>query len=340
MFLGVVPGMARLVSREVEQLPGVQVTDVGYDGRAELVLVDVDRGARDNLWSLRTIEDIFVEIGRTTRSSGDKPHWIAGRIWRPERVERALSIWSADVRPLASGMTFRVIARVLQEKSFLRTELRNSLSQAISMDKSRWRFGDPAQLEIWISEYRPGKLVAGLRLSDAAMRQHDGRVVERQGALRASVAAMMVNLAGEPGQALLDLCCGSGTILSEALAAGWSSVAGCDNDDSAVEASKQNVPRATIAHGDARKLELPTASMDAVVSNLPFGRQYEVDGAMNVWLADVLGEIARVTRPGGRVVLLAPRIPRDSIPGELAVRRREQVRLLGTKTVLWVFERA
>ena len=136
-------------------------------------------------------------------------------------------------------MTFRVIARVLRENSFLRTELRNALGQTISRDKPRWRLGDPAQIEVWISEYKAGQFVAGLRLSDASMRQHGGRLIERPGALRPTVAAMMVRLAGEAGDALLDPCRGSGTILSEAVAVGWSSVTGCDLDPAAVEISQQ-----------------------------------------------------------------------------------------------------
>ena len=78
MVASVVPGMRQLGMREVERLPGVRVTAGGFDGRSDLILFDVDRGFRAGLWSLRTIEDLFVEVGRTTRSSGDKPQGIAG----------------------------------------------------------------------------------------------------------------------------------------------------------------------------------------------------------------------------------------------------------------------
>ena len=39
--------------------------------------------------------------------------------------------------------------------------------------------------------------------------------------------------------------------------------------------------------------------MGACVSNLPFGRQYGVPGERGQWLAAVLAEMARVTRPAG-----------------------------------------
>jgi tRNA G10 N-methylase Trm11 len=338
MFATVMPGMARLVSRELESLEGITVTDYGFDGRSDVILFEVDRGQRKQLWKIRTFEDLFVEVGRTLRADGDKAHWIAGRIWRPERVQRALSIWSEEVRPLAGSMTFRVIARVLQEKSFLRTELRRQLTQAINKDKPRWRFADPSQIEVWITEYERGQLVAGIRLSDVGMRQHDGREVERPGALRPTVAAAMVAFAGTPAGTLLDPCCGSGTILAEALAVGWAAE-GRDIDASAVDISARNAPAAVVKAGDARKLDLADASVDACVSNLPFGQQYGVQGDMKDWLSSVLAELARVTRSGGRIVLLAPEIPRSSMPMELRMRDKHLIRLLGTKTVLWVFDR-
>ncbi|MBI1759293.1 MAG: methyltransferase domain-containing protein [Actinobacteria bacterium] len=314
------------------------MTDTGFDGRADFVLFEADRGRRDAPLSLRTTEDVFVEVGRTLRSEGDNPRWIASRIWRPERVQPALSVWAEEVRPLASSMTFRVITRVLQEQSFLRTELRSQLIQVISTNKSRWRFADPAQIEAWISEYRSGCLVAGLRLTDVRMRQHDGREVERQGALRPTVAAAMVTLAGEPSGVLFDPCCGSGTILAEAQARGWTAD-GVDIDPDAVAIARRNVPDASVKAGDAGSLDRADASVAASVSNVPFGQQYDVQGDMAEWLSIVLAEMARVTRPGGRVVLLAPQIPRSAVPAELRARDRYQIRLLGTKTTIWVYDR-
>jgi SAM-dependent methyltransferase len=339
MFATAVPGMAALVTADLEHLPGVHVTDSGFDGRSDVILFDVDRGCRPGLWTLRTIEDLFVEVGRTTRSGGDAPPGIAARVWPPDGVQKALSAWAADVRPLSGAMTYRVIARVLQERSFLRTELRNGLGQAIARDKPRWKVADPAQLEVWVTEYAAGRVVAGLRLSDASMRQHEGRQVERPGSLRPTVAAMMVGLAGEPREVLLDPCCGAGTILSEALAAGWPAAAGLDIDPEAVQIASRNVPRAGVAPGDARAIDLPDESVDAVVSNLPFGEQYEVQGEMRKWLTSVLGEVGRVTAVGGRVVLLIPTIPNNAMPPELRLTRKEPIRLLGMKTRLWVCDR-
>ena len=343
MFAAVVPGLAALVIRDLEQRPGVRVTGVGFDGRSDVILLDVDRGCREGLRSLRTIEGLFVEVGRAVRSGGEHPAGIAGRVWQPEGVEKALSAWSAEVRPLARGMTYRVIARVPGEQSALRTELRKGLTRAIARDRPRWKTADPAQVEVWISEYQPRRLVAGLRLADPPARQGAGRgagrAVERPGALRPTVAALMVGLAGEPRDVLLDPCCGAGTILSEALAAGWPDVQGSDIDPGAVEIARRDVPRAGVIEGDARSIDLPEESVGAVVSSLPSGQRYEVQGSMRTWMGAVLREMTRVTGPGGRVVLLAPVVPVSVMPKALRVARQEPLRLLGTKTTLWICDR-
>jgi 23S rRNA G2445 N2-methylase RlmL len=339
LFAAAVPGLAPLVRRELAELPGTTVTDTGFDGRSDLVLFDADRGARDAVLTLRTTEDVFVEVGRTLRSEGDHPRLIAQRIWRPQRVQRALSVWAGHVRPLSAAMTFRVVTRVVQERSFLRTELRRELARIVGDDKPRWRLADPAAIEVWVSEYQQGRIVAGLRLTSVRMRQHGGRGAERRGALRPTVAAAMVMLAGNPSGVLLDPCCGSGTILAEATKAGWKAE-GLDIDPAAAEVARRNVPNAVIQTGDARHLGLPDGSVGACVSNLPFGRQHGVQGSMREWVGAVLGGMARVTRPGGRIVLLAPRIPREAAPREVRLCERFRLRLLGTPAAVWVYEKA
>ena len=298
----------------------------------------MDRGRRDAVWSLDIVEDLFVEVGRTLRADGDKPHWIAGRIWRTARADRALSIWAERVRPLAASMTYRLIVRVLQERSFLRTDLRREFTKTVGRDRPKWKTADPAQIEVWVSEYKYGQLVAGLRVSDPSMRQHGGRESERTGALRPTVAAAMVRLAGEPNGVLLDPTCGSGTILGEAVAHGWQAV-GRDIDPEAVAASRRNVPVANVGECDARRLDLPDNAVGACVANLPFGQQYTVQGEADEWLRTVLAEMARVTMPGGHVVLLVPGLPHRTLSSNLRLRDKYPIRLLGTKTTIWVLDR-
>jgi 23S rRNA G2445 N2-methylase RlmL len=338
MFATCVPGLAPLVRRELGQAPGLRATDSGFDGRADVVLVDAARGHRDSVLSLRTVEDVFIEVGRAGGADSDNPRRIAGVLWRPEPVQRALSIWAEHNRPLTGTMTFRVVTRVLSEQTFRRTELRQRLTEQVSQDRRRWKAADPAQVEIWACEYRPGRIVAGLRISDARLRQHGGRSIERPGALRPTLAAAMVNLAGKPSGVLLDPCCGTGTILAEATAAGWMA-AGSDIDPAAAEIARVNVPRATVKVGDALKMRTADASVGACVTNLPFGRQYRIRGEMRQWLGGALREITRVIMPGGSAVLLAPAIPAEIVPPSLAPAGTFPVRLLGLDTAIWCYQR-
>ena len=338
MFATAVPGLGPILARELAARPEVTVHDSGFDGRSDIVLFDTDRNGRADVLTLGLTEDVFVEVGRTLRAEGDRPGWIAGRLWRPAPVQRALSVWAEEVRPLSASMSFRVISRVLQERSFLRTELRRELTSVVKRDRMKWRLADPAQIEVWVTEYTHGRLVAGLRLSDERMRQHDGRAVERPGALRPTVANAMVRLAGAPGGLLLDPCCGSGTLLTEALATGWQA-RGLDIDPEAVSTARQNAPAAQVDVGDARQLPLPASAIDACVTNLPFGQQYAMQGDPRQWLRTVLGEMVRVARPGSGIVLLVPELPRTVVPPLLRLCDRFPIRLLGTKTTIWVLRR-
>lgn len=335
MFATTVPGLGRLAKQELTDRSGAAVRHVGSDGRSDVVVFEVARDRVAGTLDARLTEDVFAETGRTFRSEGDRAQWIARRLWRRQRAEQALRHVWATRRRARKPTTFRVIVRVLQERSFPRTELRRQVTRLVQREQPSWQLDDPGQIEVWVVEYAPGRFLSGVRLSDAGMRQHGGgRAEERSGALRPTVAAAMVRLAGPSDGVLLDPCCGSGTILSEAIEQGWSAQ-GLDIDAEAVRSAGRNVRGATVSLGDVRSIDLPTGSVSACVSNLPFGRQFDVGEAMESWLSKALAELTRVTRPAGSIVLLAPRLPRASLPRGLRVDGRHQIRLLGTTATIW-----
>jgi 23S rRNA G2445 N2-methylase RlmL len=339
-FAATMPGLGRLLADELgghlKLRPDVRL---GNDGRADLVLFQPRHGALPRNLQLRLAEDLFVVIGQAEGASS--LHRLARALINPNGLEQALSVWASRVRPLRGVMGFHVVARVLSERRFRRIEFRSEITTAVERLRPRWRQEDPAELELWALEQRPDSFVAGIRLSDRAMRQHgDGRKVERHGALRPVVAAAMVKLAGVPTEGvLLDPFCGSGTILGEASGSGWA-VVGMDLDTEALRVARANLPDVALCQADARRLPLEPASVDALVANLPFGRQFTMDGTRSTWLANVLTEAERVTRPGGRVVLLVPPpLPARIRPTSLRLVRRVPIRLLGTPTTVWGFQR-
>ena len=306
----------------------------GNDGRADVVVVE--RPGR--VFQTRLGEDVLVEVTnvatrRPLRSLiGETRAALTG-----SPMEKALSVWASWRRPLSSRMSYRVVARLLSEDAFLRTELRDALTQEVARARPAWRLADPADLEIWALEDRPGRLRIGLRLSTGELRSRGGRAEERQAALRPTLAAAMVQLCGPADGLLLDPCCGSGTILAEAAAAGWTPV-GADIDPEAVVAAVRNLGSGpSLWWGDARQLPLADDTVRAVVTNLPFGEQHKIPAPAGRWFRALLNEAARVTG-GGPIVVLAPR-SRDlegAIAAEqLEVTRSVDVRLLGRRATLF-----
>jgi SAM-dependent methyltransferase len=98
----------------------------------------------------------------------------------------------------------------------------------------------------------------------------------------------------ERGQRVLDVGCGTGALTSVlADLVGADQVAGVDPSEPFVEQCRENVPRADIRVGPAETLPFDDAEFDRALAQLVF---HFVDDP-----AGAVGEMARVTRPGGVV---------------------------------------
>ena len=96
-----------------------------------------------------------------------------------------------------------------------------------------------------------------------------------------------------PGRAL-DVACGTGRH-SGRLAERGHAVVGVDMSAEMLLAARRAVPSGRFVEGDVRALPFPTGAFDAAVCALALGHLPALNGAV--------GELARVVRPGGRVVL-------------------------------------
>ena len=332
--------VAELADRaEVERIGGQFGGDVdktvGHDGRNDLVGFTASGGTQ---LLPRIAEDVFVEIGSTKRRAD--PRRVAELLIESNRLDRGLSVLTTQGRHPRAAESVHVVTRVLSEDDFLRTELRHALEQRLVAVRPRWSIADPGALEVWVVEVADG-FVAGLRLTDSSQRHRHRRARERTGSLRASVAAAMVRLAGD-AERICDPCCGSGTILAEALALDRE-VTGSDSDPDAVTAARANLPEGIdIRMADARALPHLDSSINAVVSNLPFGSKFPIDNPVQ-WYTDVLAEFARITAPYGRVVILAPARPAFTRALQqttsLRLDRRVDINLLGAGVSIWVLRR-
>ncbi len=102
---------------------------------------------------------------------------------------------------------------------------------------------------------------------------HEHKPYGFSSSLPARVARAMVNLAAAPGQTIVDPCCGVGTVLLEAWAAGIRAVGGDLNPKLAgmTGANLRHFGRPVwVCAADAG---IPWARADAVVTDFPYGRQ-------------------------------------------------------------------
>jgi tRNA (guanine6-N2)-methyltransferase len=151
-----------------------------------------------------------------------------------------------------------------------------------------------------------------VRLTPRPLATRAWRVCNLPGALNASLAYAMIALT-EPAadDLVLNLACGSGTLLIERLLAGRARQAlGCDTDTAALACARENLRAAGLERAarleswDAGNTPLPDSSVSMICADLPFGQLVGSHRENQEFYPRVFAEAARVARPGARMALL------------------------------------
>ncbi|MDX6287442.1 MAG: demethylmenaquinone methyltransferase / 2-methoxy-6-polyprenyl,4-benzoquinol methylase [Frankiales bacterium] len=106
--------------------------------------------------------------------------------------------------------------------------------------------------------------------------------------------AVVRTVAAKSGERVLDLAAGTGTS-TEPLAEAGAHVVACDFSLGMLDVGHRRRSRLTFVAGDALALPFADASFDAVTMSFGLRNVSDVVGALT--------ELARVTRPGGRLVI-------------------------------------
>jgi tRNA (guanine10-N2)-dimethyltransferase len=124
--------------------------------------------------------------------------------------------------------------------------------------------------EVWLGEI--------VTEPDKSYDRHDAKPHRTSASLASRMARALVNLAGPDATSIVDPCCGTGSILLEACHLGLSAV-GADRSKRCFGMSSKNVAHfgyaARVEHADAS--DLSAAGADAVVTDLPYGRNLVAD---------------------------------------------------------------
>jgi 23S rRNA G2445 N2-methylase RlmL len=308
------PGVEQIAWLEVHQrFPHAALKEYLFAKERNGILVFEYAGEPERLLDLRTTEDVFVlalSVEIASRARNALPE-VTRAIADGPLFEQALHLFRQQRKP-GPRPTYRVVTRMEGQHQFRRLDVEQAVFQGLARCLGEnWRFvEEEADLEIW-ANLLGGRLLCGLRLSDRTMRHRAYQVAHLPASLRPSVAAAMVFLtAPEPHDVFLDPMCGSGTLLAERLLSGkYTQVLGGDIDGRHVEAARQNLEGMgkgwRVSRWDARKLPLAAASVDAVATNPPFGKQIGSRQDVERLYPAVVAEIVRVLKPGGRAVILS-----------------------------------
>lgn len=316
--LQTLPGLANFAWREAEEAlahgdaGGPKLVGIkAIPGRSDLVLF-AHKGGPRRLLGLRASEDVFVVSARGYRVAPDERglRQIHAAVRHSEDTIPALDTLRRASGKRLQGGSFRVIARSVGKQNFMRRELGRAVSDAVRDGwPGTWRLvEEDADVEVWATLVEQ-ELICALRLSDASMRQR-GKLRHLPASLRPALAAVMVALT-DPARddVFVDPMAGAGTILIERAAAGpFDEIHGGDISTEAVGAMQENLRgvrgRIITSRWDARRLPFDDGTVDKVAVNLPFGKQVGDEARLPELYRDMLAEVARILRTGGRFVAL------------------------------------
>jgi tRNA (guanine10-N2)-dimethyltransferase len=127
---------------------------------------------------------------------------------------------------------------------------------------------------------------------------------------------------------VLDPFCGTGGILIEADLLGMQAI-GSDFDPMMIGGSRQNLPGADLLLADATRLPFPDKSLDAVITDFPYGQSVCIKKAdtMDNLYSDALEQIKRVLKPGHRAVVVTHRDISDIANRHLTVLQKHDQRV-------------
>ena len=299
----VVSGLEEFAEQELEAELGASVRAVGrpLEGRLS-VRCSADPG---RFFSLRTIVAVHLvesfDVARPRALLGQQNFSAVLRLLREVLALHSDGAFS----------TFRISAAGAESGVFRR--FKEQIASSLGLTES----SGPAHLKVAVR--RPPDGSQGwqvlVRLSPRPLAAREWRVCDYPGALNATIAAVMVGMAGPSGGGrFLNLCCGSGTLMIERMeAAPAEFVAGIDNSRQAVECARDNLRaaghsgNARLVTGDVGAVPMPSGSIDELVADLPYGMLVEADGGVERVHEEALQEATRLAAPGASFVAITVR---------------------------------
>ena len=298
---------------EVEAIPGLEAIAAGELRRQLRQHVVIEPPYKEGLIPIQYNGDPAALLDLRTALAVYERHHFA--VPRPKALlgqaafDRLLDL-IAGVRALHGRKAFQTLRlSAAGQESAVMLRLREELARATGLEDVSEE-GD-LLLRLRRSADQAEGWEALIRLSPRPLSARSWRVCNLAGALNASVAHAMALLSRpHPDDAVLNLACGSGSLLIERLAAAQARIAiGCDTDPAALACARENVAASgardiRLEAWDVGALPTPDAWADAILVDLPFGQLVGSHAANTVLYPRVLREAARVMIGGGLLVAI------------------------------------
>jgi 23S rRNA G2445 N2-methylase RlmL len=287
----------------LEQLLASELLDMGYsvDGSSKRQLVISVEDETILTRPPRLADDLFIVAAETPDPGARRRHLIDAI--ESLRFDRS---WHDQIpihRPLA------ITASFVGKRNYSRFDIEDAIGSALCRHgfgtyASRRGGGIPPGDSVpWRVTLDGSTMYVGPRPFPAPLHRRRWRTETVLGSLHPPVAAAMVRLAGvEEDTAVIDPCCGAGTILLEArLTAPTATLIGRDLDPGAIAAAERNGAGLGIdwALGDASAIDPSIRCVDRIITNPPWGVR-RAAGNLDAFLS----EWRRVINPLGTLVVL------------------------------------
>lgn len=263
---------------------------------------------------LRCVDDLFVGIGAVdgvgfTKTAVDRIAERAARFDVGAAIEHV-----AKVRELPAAPSFDVVTSLDGKRRFNRYAVEDAVGTAVApmvggdyVSRTHGRAPDTdLTLRVLIHGASARLLV---RVASRPLHRREYKHDTGVGTLHPALAAALVRLAVPTGvdDNVADAFCGDGTIpIEQALLCSGGRALGLDIDGARLAHARRNAERAGVpvqlAQADAARLPLQSGSLDALVSNPPWG--VTVSAAADV-LENFWPEAARVLSDSGRLAIVA-----------------------------------
>ncbi|KAH9135726.1 hypothetical protein AeRB84_018942 [Aphanomyces euteiches] len=315
-----------------ELIEKVDATDIQIlDGKVVFTIASERLG---DLRNLRSVEKLFVLIGRFNKLSTEKENLrrqlesVLPAMLSPPYWSHVQSTWQQFHKRTAPAKSFRVTTKITGTVDGIETR---DASQSLAAGLTTKFQLEPELKEFDVEVFghlqytaTEGSLLLGLTLVQKTMAyvdlgKHVGNGLSETGrllsttTLRPTIAYNLTRIAHiEPGHFVVDPMCGCGTIPEVTARYNHVYCIAGDFAPAAIERSafnlnildKKNI-LIDVVQWDARRLPLRSHLVDALVTDMPFGKRMGSHAKNNFIYPEILGEFARVTTKGsGNAVLL------------------------------------